>query len=275
MSTHNKLHWIIEGALMASGQPLTVKRLAELFDEEERPSNDDIKNALAEIAQSCESRGYELVEVASGWRFQVRDEYGDYINRLWEEKPAKYSRAMLETLALIAYRQPITRGDIEEIRGVAVSSNITRTLIERNWIRVVGHRDVPGRPALYATTKTFLDYFNLKNLDELPSLGEIRDVDELLPELDLQAPEQGEGSAVPEQEGESTQIQLQVASSDDEQPAEQINAEAVDDEVSQADETDEVLNEMSELADEQVEILVSDDAADEVDAEDSDELIRH
>lgn len=188
MSVESKLQWILEGALMASGQPLTLKRMGELFDEEERPSNDELKDALAQISFSCEGRGYQLAEVASGWRFQVREDYSDYINRLWEEKPAKYSRALLETLALIAYRQPITRGDIEEIRGVAVSSNITRTLLERNWVRIVGHRDVPGRPALYATTKSFLDYFNLSNLDQLPSLGEIRDVDELLPELDLQQP---------------------------------------------------------------------------------------
>jgi len=228
MTEHNKLEWIIEGALMASSQPLALKRMAELFEEDERPSNDELRDVLANIQASCESRGYTLIEVASGWRFQVRDDYNEYINRLWEEKPAKYSRAMMETLALIAYRQPITRGDIEEIRGVAVSSNITRTLLERNWIRVVGHRDVPGRPALYATTKAFLDYFNLKNLDELPSLGEIRDVDELVPELDLQP--QNEGSAD------------QVEAANEVEPAESLDLtplddiQGADDEVEEAEE---------------------------------------
>jgi len=179
------LRKIIEGAILASGQPMTVARLLELFDEEVAPAKEEIVAALADIQAACEERGFELKEVASGWRFQVRDNLAPWVNRLWEEKPQKYSRALLETLALIAYRQPITRGDIEEIRGVAVSSHIIKTLLERDWVKVVGHRDVPGRPSLYATTRQFLDYFNLKNLDELPSLSEIRDLDELNPVLDL------------------------------------------------------------------------------------------
>ncbi len=179
------LRTIIEGAILASGQPMTVARLLELFDEEVAPAKEEIVAALADIQVACEERGFELKEVASGWRFQVRDNLAPWVNRLWEEKPQKYSRALLETLALIAYRQPITRGDIEEIRGVAVSSHIIKTLLERDWVKVVGHRDVPGRPSLYATTRQFLDYFNLKNLDELPSLSEIRDLDELNPVLDL------------------------------------------------------------------------------------------
>lgn len=179
------LRKIIEGAILASGQPMTVARLLELFDEEVAPAKEEIVAALADIQVACEERGFELKEVASGWRFQVRDNLAPWVNRLWEEKPQKYSRALLETLALIAYRQPITRGDIEEIRGVAVSSHIIKTLLERDWVKVVGHRDVPGRPSLYATTRQFLDYFNLKNLDELPSLSEIRDLDELNPVLDL------------------------------------------------------------------------------------------
>lgn len=179
------LRKIIEGAILAAGQPMTTAKLLELFDEAVAPSKDDIASALAGIQAACAERGFELKEVASGWRFQVRDDLAPWVNRLWEEKPQKYSRALLETLALIAYRQPITRGDIEEIRGVAVSSHIMKTLLERDWVKVVGHRDVPGRPSLYATTRQFLDYFNLKSLDELPSLSEIRDLDELNPVLDL------------------------------------------------------------------------------------------
>jgi len=174
---------IIEGALLAAGKPLTVAQLAELFEEHERPETADIRAALDTVAQRCEDRGFELQEVASGFRFQVRQSLSAWVGRLWHERPQKYSRALLETMALIAYRQPITRGEIEEIRGVAVSSNIIKTLHEREWVRVVGHRDVPGRPAMYATTRQFLDYFNLKTLDQLPALAEIRDLETLNAEL--------------------------------------------------------------------------------------------
>jgi len=174
---------IIEGALLAAGKPLTVAQLADLFEAQERPDKADIRAALTEIGERCEGRGFELQEVASGFRFQVRQALSPWVSRLWHERPQKYSRALLETLALMAYRQPITRGEIEEIRGVAVSSNIIKTLHEREWIRVVGHRDVPGRPAMYATTRQFLDYFNLKSLDQLPALAEIRDLDTLNAEL--------------------------------------------------------------------------------------------
>jgi segregation and condensation protein B len=176
---------IIEGAILAAAQPMTIARMLDLFDEEVAPSKDDIATALQDIQANSLERGFELKEVASGWRFQVRDNLAPWVNRLWEEKPQKYSRALLETLSLVAYRQPITRGDIEEIRGVAVSSHIMKTLLERDWVKVVGHRDVPGRPSLFATTRQFLDYFNLKSLEELPSLSEIRDLDELTPVLDL------------------------------------------------------------------------------------------
>ena len=179
---------ILEGALLAAGKPLTVAQLSELFEEHERPENAQIREALQEVAERCEDRGFELVEVASGFRFQVRQALSPWVARLWQERPARYSRALLETLALIAYRQPITRGEIEEIRGVAVSSSIIKTLHEREWIRVVGHRDVPGRPAMYATTRQFLDYFNLKNLDQLPALAEIRDLDTLNAELGFTEP---------------------------------------------------------------------------------------
>jgi segregation and condensation protein B len=176
---------IIEGALLAAGKPLDIPRLETLFEEDERPPRDQIKAALEEIDGDCRERGFELMQVASGYRFQVRQELATWVNRLWEEKPKRYSRAMLETLSLIAYRQPLTRGDIELVRGVAVSSDIIKTLQERDWVRVVGYRDVPGKPALYATTKQFLDYFNLKSLEHLPALGEIKDLAELDPELEL------------------------------------------------------------------------------------------
>lgn len=176
---------ILEAVLISSGRPMSVNALSAIFLEEERPENEQIREALEVIASRCEERGFELKEVASGFRYQVRQDLGPWVSRLSEERPQRYTRALLETLGLIAYRQPITRGDIEEIRGVAVSSTIIRTLLDREWIRVVGHRDVPGRPAMFATTRQFLDYFNLKNLQELPPLSEIRDLDQLNPELDL------------------------------------------------------------------------------------------
>ena len=164
---------IIEAAILAADGPVSVQQLREIF-EGESVSQMEIKQVLAEIEKSCEGRGFELKKVASGYRFQVRVDYSGWGSRLWKEKTPRYSRALLETLALIAYRQPITRGDIEDVRGVSVSSNIIRTLIERDWIKIIGHREVPGRPALYATTKAFLDYFNLERLDQLPTLKEIK-----------------------------------------------------------------------------------------------------
>jgi segregation and condensation protein B len=180
-----QLKSIIEGALLAAGRPLTLDELADLFDLTDRPSTGDLAQALQELCADCEGRGFEVQEVASGYRLQVRQELSPWIARLWEEKPARYSRAMLETLAIIAYRQPITRGDIEEVRGVAVNPSIIRTLQERDWVRIVGHRDVPGRPELLATTRQFLDYFGLKGLDDLPSLAEIKDFEQVNPEMKL------------------------------------------------------------------------------------------
>ena len=176
---------IIEGALMAAGEPLSLQRISQLFDEFDRPGNDDLKQALAEVAERCDDRGYELVHVASGNRFQVRQNLSTWGGRIWQERPPRYSRALLETLSLIASRQPITRGEIEEIRGVAVSTNIIKTLQEREWVRVVGHRDVPGKPAMYATTRQFLDYFNLKSLEELPPLADIKELDNLSGNLEF------------------------------------------------------------------------------------------
>jgi len=176
---------IVEGALLASSQPLTLAQLQGLFPEEEPAPPGSIERALELLREGCAERGVELVEVASGFRFQVTNEVHGYITRLWTERKTRYTRATLETLALIAYRQPITRGEIEQVRGVAVSSNIIQALEEREWIRVIGHRDVPGKPALFGTTKGFLDYFGLKRLDELPPLSELRDLGELEPQLPL------------------------------------------------------------------------------------------
>ena len=167
---------VLEALLLASGKPLSLERLAELFEEHERPTPAQLKKALALLDKRCAESAMQLREVASGYRLQVRAEYANWVGRLWEERPQRYSRALLETLALIAYRQPITRGEIEDVRGVAVNSQIIKTLLEREWVRVVGHRDVPGRPAMFATTRAFLDHFNLKNLDELPPLAVLRDL---------------------------------------------------------------------------------------------------
>jgi len=176
---------ILEAILMSAGKPLSADKLVKMFEQEPRPSITQVKKQLKLLQSDCDGRGIELVEVASGFRYQGRQEYGAYVAKLWEVKPQRYSRASLETLALIAYRQPVTRADIEEVRGVSVSSSIMKTLMEREWIQIVGHRDVPGRPAMYATTKQFLDYFNLKSLDQLPTLSEIKDLSKLEPELDL------------------------------------------------------------------------------------------
>ncbi len=192
-----KVQAIVEAALLAAGKPLTLDQLLGLFPEEQRPTKKVMEHVMAQLAVACEGRGFELRKVASGFRLQVREEYAPWVARLFEEKPPRYSRALLETLALIAYRQPITRGEIEDIRGVAVSSNIVRTLLEREWVRVVGHRDVPGRPAMYATTRQFLDYFNLTGLDQLPPLSEIRDLEEIGREIEknMQAEIEFEASA--------------------------------------------------------------------------------
>ncbi|MBA1225611.1 SMC-Scp complex subunit ScpB [Pseudomonas sp. JI-2] len=185
LSDPKDLASLLEAFLLASGKPLSLERLGELFEEHERPSSAQLTKALEVLDKSCKGRAFELKEVASGYRLQVRQRFSPWVGRLWEERPQRYSRALLETLALIAYRQPITRGEIEDIRGVAVNSQIVKTLQEREWIRVVGHRDVPGRPAMFATTRQFLDHFNLKNLDELPPLAVLREMEpELRPLLD-------------------------------------------------------------------------------------------
>src|SRR5690554_5846668 len=180
-----QLSKVLEAVLLAAAKPLSIERIAELFDESARPSTGQIKAAFMLLASDISQRSYQLQEVASGFRLQVRSDYAPWVARLWEERPQRYSRAMLETLALIAYRQPITRGEIEDVRGVAVSSQIIKTLLEREWVRIVGYKDVPGKPAMLATTKAFLDYFNLQGLDELPSLSELKGL-QPEPEDDLQ-----------------------------------------------------------------------------------------
>jgi len=177
LSDPKDLASLLEALLLASGKPMSMERMAELFDEAERPAPALLRKALEVLEKSCEGRAFELKQVASGYRLQVRERFSPWVGRLWEERPQRYSRALLETLVLIAYRQPITRGEIEEIRGVAVNSQIVKTLLEREWVRVVGHRDVPGRPAMFATTRQFLDHFNLKSLDELPPLAVLREME--------------------------------------------------------------------------------------------------
>jgi segregation and condensation protein B len=183
--SEQSLSYVLEAVLLAAGRPVSVDQMLELFEESQRPSVEEVNAALEELAGRCTDRACELREVASGWRMQVRAQYADVVSRLWQERPSRYSRALLETLALIAYRQPITRSEIEDIRGVTVSSTIMRTLHERNWIRVVGHREVPGRPELLGTTREFLDYFGLKSLDDLPTLAELRDLDDIKVQLEF------------------------------------------------------------------------------------------
>lgn len=176
---------ILEAALLAAGRPLNLDELMALFTDAERPARNQIRQALDELQSEFAGRGIELREFGGGFRIQVKAELAPWMARLWEERPTRYSRALLETLSLIAYRQPITRGEIEAVRGVTVSPYIVRTLEERGWIRVVGHRDVPGRPEMFGTTKEFLDYFSLKSLDELPTLADIRDISSVEAELDF------------------------------------------------------------------------------------------
>ena len=180
-----EIKYFVEAALLAAGRPLSIDQLQALFDESSAPEKAEIREAIAALQEEYAPRGIEVAEVASGFRMQVRSGMADRLERLWEEKPPRYSRALFETLALIAYRQPITRGEIEEVRGVSVSPNIVRSLLEREWVRVVGHRDVPGRPAMFGTTRQFLDYFGLKKLDDLPPLADLSDWESLRVQLDL------------------------------------------------------------------------------------------
>lgn len=225
--TQEKIKNIVEAALLAAGKSISLDKILTLFPPAEMIDKSVLRQAIDQLMLDYQSRGVELVEVSSGFRFQVSQTVAPWVSRLWEEKPQKYSRALLETLALIAYRQPITRGEIEEIRGVSVSSQIIRTLVDREWIRIIGHRDVPGKPAMYASTKQFLDYFNLKRLDELPSLDEIRDLDVINAELDFgdafnKTDNVTEGEAVKEME---TAEALTIYPAEEENEAIDIDAE--------------------------------------------------
>jgi len=214
---------VIEAALLAAGRPLSVAELVEMFDAREQPEAGEVRAVLEELESDYTDRGIELKEVASGFRIQIRHTISEAVSRLWQERPQRYSRALLETLALIAYRQPITRAEIEEVRGVTVNPNIVRTLFERNWIRVVGHREVPGHPELLGTTREFLDYFNLKNLDDLPSLAELRDMDNLGVQLELPGevadlPAESEPSDLSDEGGVSAAVDEEMADGEEAAP---------------------------------------------------------
>jgi segregation and condensation protein B len=217
--SENPLSCVLEAVLLAAGRPVGIEQMRELFEEQQRPSPEEVRTALAELEADCAGRAFELREVASGWRLQVRPQFAEVVSRLWQERPSRYSRALLETLALIAYRQPITRGEIEDIRGVTVSSTIMRTMQERGWIRVVGHREVPGRPELLGTTREFLDYFGLKSLDDLPTLAELRDLDDIKVQLEFPG-----GGPVPAMPALSSPI---VGDSGDEEAALEDDASAL------------------------------------------------
>lgn len=196
MTDIDSLKRILEAVLLAAAQPLSFAQLAAVFDEDAAPSREELARAIEQLGEDCANRGVELVEVASGFRYQVREDVHPFVTRLWTERQTRYSRALLETLALIAYRQPVTRGEIEQIRGVGVASSIVKTLEEREWVRVVGYRDVPGKPALLGTTRAFLDYFNLKSLDQLPALSELRELADPDPQLSLSAGDDREPRAI-------------------------------------------------------------------------------
>ena len=227
---------IVEAALLAANQPLTLAQLHGLFPEEQPAPPGSVEQALEQLRDACAERGVELVEVASGFRYQVKEEVHGWVSRMWTERKTKYTRATLETLALIAYRQPITRGEIEAVRGVAVSSNTIQALEEREWIRVVGHRDVPGKPALFGTTKIFLDYFGLKRLDELPPLSELKDIGELEPQLFMDEAPVPVGLPSPDsaQEDETTEVGDE-SQADNEEMQEVADAEGTADDLEQAD----------------------------------------
>jgi segregation and condensation protein B len=216
----SELQNIIEAAFLASDEPVGIRRLMSMFPEDAQPPKVDVQNAILALQERCENRGVELKRIGKGWRYQSKEKYSSWLRKLNAQKPPRYSRALLETLAIIAYRQPVTRGDIEEIRGVSVSSDTIRTLEERDWVKQVGHRDVPGRPSLFGTTQGFLEYFNLQNLRELPELIDRRDLSEIAKEMNLTFPIDGltEAGAAPQDASENSSDADQIA--EDEQSSE-------------------------------------------------------
>jgi len=232
---------IVESAMLASGGPLSIDQLKGLFGDDSGPDRKEIRDVISSLQDEYAERGIEIREVASGFRIQVRESMGQWLGKLWEERPPRYTRALMETLAIVAYRQPVTRGDIEEIRGVAVSTNIIRTLLERDWIKVVGHRDVPGKPAMFSTTRFFLDYFGLKKLDDLPPLAELAELEPIGVQLELGTADQ-----------ELTEEELQEAGEQEETT-----------DVESADAPDEVAADASDEADDH-----SDESVSELEAED-------
>ncbi|MBM0105304.1 SMC-Scp complex subunit ScpB [Steroidobacter sp. S1-65] len=275
------LKHIIEATLLAAGKPVTTQQLLDLFEERERPTPEMLQTAIGMLMVDYEPRGIELVEVASGWRIQVRPRAAEVVSRLWSERPAKYSRALLETLALIAYRQPITRSEIEEIRGVSISSTIMRTLQERGWIRTVGHREVPGRPELLGTTRDFLDYFGLKSLDQLPTLAELKDVETIGVQLELpadQAPaaEGGEGATAESAAGaEAAATEETVASAEGESTDASESTESSESGEVSGDAEAELASESEEqiLAEAEGSAEAADHDSDDDDSDDADEEI--
>jgi len=250
----DKLKNIVESALLASGRPLSIDQILGLFLNDEEIKREQIRESLNRLIEDYAERGTELIEVASGFRFQVREQYSEWVSRLWADRPVRYTRALLETLALIAYRQPITRGEIEDIRGVSVSSSIIKTLLEREWVRVVGHRDVPGKPAMYSSTRAFLDYFKLKSLDELPTLAELRDIDSINAELDLDIPGIPSPENTDDQQAQSGAEESSVSAESTAAGSNVVPIDRADAETdSQARETDEQQDEASNQLDENTE----------------------
>jgi len=265
---------VLEASLLVAGRPLNIGQIENLFEHEaqrDRPSRDAIREALTTLQEQYAERGVELVEVASGYRIQARQEFAPFVANLFQEKTPRYSRALLETLVLIAYRQPITRGEVEDVRGVAVSTNIIKTLMEREWIRVLGHRDVPGRPAIYGTTRQFLDYFNLKRIDELPTLSEIKELDQIDPDLAremalLESSNPDTESAEAESETEAeTETETETTSADEVEGALTATEQTTEDQVKDdsADQTlhgDQTLHEATAVDVESIDVDLGEDA---------------
>ncbi len=240
---------IVEAAIMAAPQPLTINQIYALFPEEEPAPVGSVERAISELQQACAERGVELLEVASGFRYQVKNEVHGWVARLWTERQSKYTRATLETLALIAYRQPITRGEIEQIRGVAVSAQMVKALEDREWIRIVGHRDVPGKPALFGTTKAFLDYFGLKSLDALPPLAELKEIPELDPQLPFDRVPHVANAALLNTEASEEEPQAQNSEEANESASEESNIEVASNTASNTNEAVETTSVQSQATD--------------------------